>query len=153
MEFPDVMEEESGCSFYCDRRVHRNEVHSFGDSIYDRHDGIMSGGPPEFDHKIDTEGIPLCVRNGERLKLANWRVSPRFSPEAEIAGTYILANCKEAKLQAGIKPTALCSAIDKENSIESSSDFATLYIQLLSWLCTLSPTVLMPVSGLLHYML
>ena len=26
--------------------------------------------------------------------------------------------CKKAKLQAGIKPTALCSAIDKENSIE-----------------------------------
>ena len=31
--------------------------------------------------------------------------------------------CKVAKLQAGIKPTALCSAIDKENSIESSLDF------------------------------
>jgi len=30
--------------------------------------------------------------------------------------------CKEAKLQAGIKPTALCSAIDKENSIESLLD-------------------------------
>jgi len=26
--------------------------------------------------------------------------------------------CKKAKLQARIKPTALCSAIDKENSIE-----------------------------------
>jgi len=26
--------------------------------------------------------------------------------------------CKKAKLQAGIKPTALCSVIDKENSIE-----------------------------------
>jgi len=32
------------------------------------------------------------------------------------------ARCKEAKLQAGIKPTALCSAIDKENSIESPLD-------------------------------
>jgi len=53
---------------------------------------------------------------------------------------------KEAKLQAGIKPTALCSVIDKENSIESPLDFATLYIQLLLWLCTLSPTVLMPIS-------
>jgi len=27
-------------------------------------------------------------------------------------------HCKKAKLQAGIKPTILCSAIDKENSIE-----------------------------------
>ena len=35
----------------------------------------------------------------------------------------IVKDCKEAKLQAGIKPTALCSAIDKENSIESSLDF------------------------------
>jgi len=61
--------------------------------------------------------------------------------------------CKEAKLQAGIKPTALCSAIDKENSIESPLDFTTLYIQLLLWLCTLSPTVLMPVSWLLCHML
>jgi len=49
--------------------------------------------------------------------------------------------CKKAKLQAGIKPTALCLAIDKENLIESPLDFATLYIQLLLWLCTLSPTV------------
>jgi len=31
--------------------------------------------------------------------------------------------CKKAKLQAGIKPTALCSAIDKENSIEFPLDF------------------------------
>jgi len=53
---------------------------------------------------------------------------------------------KEAKLQARIKPTALCSAIDKENSIESPLDSATLYIQLLSWLYTLPPTVLMLVS-------
>ena len=32
-------------------------------------------------------------------------------------------NCKGAKLQAGIKPTALCSAIDKENSIEFPLNF------------------------------
>jgi len=31
--------------------------------------------------------------------------------------------CKKAKLQARIKPTALCSAIDKENSIEFPLDF------------------------------
>jgi len=31
--------------------------------------------------------------------------------------------CKEAKLQAGIKPTALCSVFDKENSIEFLLDF------------------------------
>jgi len=55
-------------------------------------------------------------------------------------------NCKEAKLQARIKLTTLCSAIDKKNSIESLLDFAILYIQLLLWLCTLSPTVLMPIS-------
>jgi len=61
--------------------------------------------------------------------------------------------CKKAKLQAGIKPTALCSAIDKENSIEFPLDSATLYIQLLLWLCTLPPTVLMPVSWLLCHML
>ena len=30
--------------------------------------------------------------------------------------------CKVAKLQARIKPTALCSAIDKENLIESLLD-------------------------------
>ena len=35
-------------------------------------------------------------------------------------------NCKEAKLQAGIKPTALHSAIDKENSIEFSLIFLLL---------------------------
>jgi len=68
------------------------EVYSFGDSIHDRHDGVMSGGLREFDHKIDTKGIPPCIRNGERLKLANRRMSPRFRPEAEVASTHILAD-------------------------------------------------------------
>jgi len=35
-----------------------------------------------------------------------------------------LLNYKKAKLQAGIKPIVLCSAIDKENSIEFPLDFA-----------------------------
>ena len=70
VEFPNVIEEESGCSFRCDHRVRRNEVYSFGDSIHDRHDSVMSRGLWEFDHKIDTEGIPPCIWNGERLKLA-----------------------------------------------------------------------------------
>jgi len=64
----------------------------------------------------------------------------------EAMGSVPESCCKEAKFQAGIKSTALCSVIDKENSIESPLDFATLYIQLLLWLCILSPTVLMPVS-------
>jgi len=92
MEFPDVMEEELGCSFRCDRPMRWNEVYSFGDSVHDRHDSVMSGGLWEFDHKIDTEDIPPCVRNGEWLELANWRMSPRFSPEAKIASTHILAD-------------------------------------------------------------
>jgi len=78
-------------------------------------------------------------------KLRSWRF-PRY-------WWFNKQYCKEAKLQARIKPTALCSAIDKENLIESPLDFATLYIHLLSWLCTLPPTVLMPVSWLLCHML
>jgi len=92
MEFLDVIEEELGCSFCCDRRVRRNEVYSFGDSIYDRHDSVMSRGLWEFDHKIDTEGVPPCIRNRERLKLANGRMLPRFRPEAKIASAHILAD-------------------------------------------------------------
>jgi len=52
----------------------------------------MSGGLQEFDHKIDTEGIPPCIQNGERLKLANRRMLPRFHLKAEVASTHILAN-------------------------------------------------------------
>jgi len=82
MELPDIMKKESGCSFRCNRCVCRNEVYSLGDRIHDGHDSVMSGGLREFDHKINTEGIPPCIRNGERLELTNWRVLPRFSPEA-----------------------------------------------------------------------
>jgi len=67
-------------------------VYPLGDGIHDGHDGVMSGGLQEFNHEINTERIPLYVRNREQLKLANWRVSPRLSLEAEITGTYILAN-------------------------------------------------------------
>jgi len=52
----------------------------------------MSRGLQEFDHRIDTEHVPPFVWNGEWLELANRRVSPRFCPEAEVTGTYILAN-------------------------------------------------------------
>jgi len=92
VEFPNVMEEESGCSFHCDRRVRRNEVYSFEDSIHDRHNSVMSRGLREFDHKIDAEGIPPYIQNGERLKLANRRMLPRFRLEAEVASTHILAD-------------------------------------------------------------
>jgi len=92
MELPDVVKKESGCFFHCDHCVHRNKVYSLGDGIYDSHNGVMSGGLQEFDYEIDTECIPPCVWNRERLKLTNWGVSPRFHLEAEITGTYILAN-------------------------------------------------------------
>jgi len=72
--------------------VRRNEVYPFGDSIHNRHDGVMSRRLWEFDHKIDTEGIPPCIWNGERLKLANRRMSPRFRLEVEVASTHILAD-------------------------------------------------------------
>jgi len=35
---------------------------------------------------------------------------------------FVYRYCKKAKLQARIKPTVLCSAIDKENSIEFPLD-------------------------------
>jgi len=92
MEFPDIVEKKSGCSFRYDHHVHQNEVHSFGDRIYDSHDGIISGGLQEFDHEVYTKHIPLFVWNRERLKLTNRGVSPRFFLEAEITGTYILAD-------------------------------------------------------------
>jgi len=92
VEFPDVVEKESGCSFCCDRSMRWNKVHSFGDRVYDSHDGVMPRGLWEFDHKINTECIPPFIWNGERLKLANRRVLPRFCSEAEIASTHILAN-------------------------------------------------------------
>jgi len=77
-----MVKKESGCSFRCNHRVRRNEVYSLGDGIHDGHDGIMSGGLWEFDHEINTEHILPCVRNGEWLELTNWKVLPRFSPEA-----------------------------------------------------------------------
>ena len=92
IEFPDVVEKESGYTFHCDRCVHQNEVYSFRDGIYNSHDDVMSGGLQEFDHKIDTKHIPSFIWNGEWLKPANRKVSPRFHLEAEIAGTYILAD-------------------------------------------------------------
>ena len=92
VELPDMVKKESGCLFRCDHCVHRNEVYSLGDRVYYSHDGIMSRGLREFDHKIDTECIPPCVWNGERLKFANRRVSPRFCPEAEITDAHILTD-------------------------------------------------------------
>ena len=92
MKFPDIMEEKSGCFFYCDHCVCQNKVHSFGDRVHDSHDGIMSRGLWDFDHKIDTERVLPFIRNREWLELTNRKVLPRFRLEAEIAGTHILAD-------------------------------------------------------------
>jgi len=92
MEFPDVVEKEPGCAFRCDRSICQNKMYPFGDRVYDSHDGVMPGGLWEFDYEINAERVPPFVRNRERLKLANRRMSPRFRPEAEIASTYILAD-------------------------------------------------------------
>jgi len=64
VEFPDIMEKESGYSFCCDCCVRQNEVYSFGDSI-------MFRRLRELNHKIDTERIPPCVWNKKRLELAD----------------------------------------------------------------------------------
>jgi len=92
MELPDMVKKESGYSFRCDCCIRQNKVYSLGDRVYDSHNGVMSRGLREFNHEIDTERIPLCVRNGERLKFANRRVSPGFCLEVEITGAYILAD-------------------------------------------------------------
>jgi len=84
-----VVKKESGCSFCY---VRQNKVYSLGDGIYDSHNGVMSRGHQEFNHEIDTECIPPCIQNRERLKFANWRVLPGFCPEVEITGAYILAD-------------------------------------------------------------
>jgi len=81
VELPDMVKKESGRSFRCNHSVRRNEVYPLGDGIHDGHDSVMSGGLWEFDHKINTERIPPCVQNRERLEFTNWRVSPRFGPE------------------------------------------------------------------------
>ena len=65
MKFPDVVEEELGCSFCYDCCVRQNKVHSFEDRVHDSHDGVMSGGLQEFDHEINTEHVPPFVQNGE----------------------------------------------------------------------------------------
>jgi len=92
MELPDVVKKESGCFFRCDRCVHRNKVYSLRDGVYYSHDSIMSGGLWEFDYKINTECVPPCVWNRERLKFANRKVSPGFCLEAEITGAHILTD-------------------------------------------------------------
>jgi len=92
IEFPNIIEKELGCSFCYDHHVCQNEVYSFGDSIHNCYDGVISGRLQEFDHKIDTERIPPCIQNREQLKLADWRVLPRFCPKTKITGTYILAD-------------------------------------------------------------
>jgi len=92
VEFPDIVEKESGCSFRRDRSMYQNKVHSFGDRVYDSHGGVMPRGLWEFGHEINAEHVPPFVQNRERLKLANRRVPPRFCSEVKIASTHILAN-------------------------------------------------------------
>jgi len=50
--------------------------------------------------------------------------------------------CQRAKLRAGIKPTALCSAFDKENSIEFPLDFLLYLYKFLTLTLYQSPMLL-----------
>jgi len=75
------------------------------------------------------KGIRGCVKLGLlKVNIESCSVWWKWQQE-KIKGCTVPAGhiCKEAKLQVRIKPTALCSAIDKENLIESPLDFTTLY--------------------------
>jgi len=71
MEFPDVIEEESGRSFCCDCCVCWNKVYSFGDRVHDSHNSIMSEGLQKFDHEIDAKHILSYIWHRKQLQLAN----------------------------------------------------------------------------------
>jgi len=54
-----------------------------------------------------------------------------------LPSSYVGSSCKKAKLQAGIKPTALCLVIDKKNSIKFPLDFLH-YLYNYYMVCVLS---------------
>jgi len=73
-------------------------------------------------------------RKGEEYRVGDLVLLSTKDLKWQMKGSIRLANSK-----ARIKPTALLSAFDKENSIEFPLDFSTLLIQLLHGLCTSFP--------------
>jgi len=76
-----------------------------------------------------------------RLSLICQEERQVFVPICRLPGfelNYLQGSCKKAKLQARIKPTALCLAIDKENSIEFPLDFLH-YLYNYYMVCALLP--------------
>ena len=79
----------------------------------------------------ETQGIKYKKETITTFRILSIFSCPKFSqnPTDYVFLSYffpindVFPLCKEAKLQARIKPTALCSVIDKENSMEFSLDF------------------------------
>lgn len=82
---PDVMKIKSHSSQGSDSSRCWDEVHSFGDRVYDVHDSIVAIGLREFDNEIYTHNIPTGLGNRERVEFSNWLM-------AEVACLAVLAN-------------------------------------------------------------
>jgi len=92
MELPDLMQKKSGCSFYCHRHVHWNEVCSFRHRVYYCHYCVVSRGEEKFYNKVHTEHVPLRVWDLERVQFAYWSLSYRFYPNAEVTDADVLSD-------------------------------------------------------------
>ena len=66
MEFPDMCEEQVGCSKSSDRSVCRNEVGHLTHGIHNIHDCIIAVRFREFDNEVDADGVPMELQNREQ---------------------------------------------------------------------------------------
>src|ERR1700679_2704615 len=92
MQFPDVLEVESGRAQSRNGGVSRNEMRPFARRVHDEHRSVKTMGLGEFDDEIDTNDVPPRFGDWERVKLTEWLTFLCLRSKTQIARLAVLPN-------------------------------------------------------------
>ena len=92
MVSPNMLDKKSGGPSSSDSGESGCKVSSLGDRVYNYHHCVMTRRLREFSYEVNTNGVPRCIRERERVKLPDWIVSLSLGPEAQVAGRDIFPN-------------------------------------------------------------
>jgi hypothetical protein len=92
MVFPDLLEVQVGGAFGRDGGMRRNEVCTFGYTVDDVRNCVVSMGLGRFDYEVNTDYVPWCHRCLRKMELTEGLLMLQLCSITQIMGFDVDAN-------------------------------------------------------------
>jgi hypothetical protein len=92
MQFPDIVQEQSGHSECRNCCCGGDEVSLFPYRVHHIHDCVIPMGLGEFDYEVHVDGIPTAFWNWEGVEFSNRMPPLNLGPKAEVTCLHLLGD-------------------------------------------------------------